>query len=203
MSNTTYDRILSRIRGGGRGEVYTNKDFLDLAGRDAVDRALRRLADDGTLKRIHRGIYYYPRTNPRLGISLSADPDKVAAAVARSTGSRAEASGAVAANRLGLTTQVPSKLVYLTNGPSKQVRIGSQTVVLRHVAANKLSAQTKMSRLVLEALRHLGRDGVDDAVVEKLRAVVPEQHKRQLVNDARYHTDWIVAAVKRIAKPKE
>ncbi len=203
MPGTTGDRILARIRGGGRGGVYTNKDFLDLAGRDAVDRALRRLADGGALERIHRGIYYYPRTNPRLGISLSPDPDKVAAAVARRTGSRSEASGAAAANRLGLTTQVPSKLVYLTDGPSKQVTIGKQTLILKHVAPSKLSAEAKPSRLILAAIRHLGRDGIDNTVVERLRALLPDADKRRLLEDVRYQTDWIVEVVKQITKPEK
>lgn len=203
MRQKAGERILARVRGGGRGEVYTNKDFLDLASRDAVDRALRRLADGGELRRIHRGIYYYPQTSPSLGITLSPNPDKVASAIARRTGSRIEPSGALAANILGLSTQVPAKLIYLTEGPSKTLKIDRQSIVLRHVAPKRILPASKISRLVFQALSHMGRDAVDDTMIRKLRRVLPDSDKRRLLKDVRYQSDWIVAVVRRIVESED
>jgi len=118
--STIQDTILDRIRGQGRGKVFTPKDFLDLGSRDAADQSLSRLVRGGEVQRLGRGLYHYPRINERLGIPLGPDFDEIAEALARQTGSRVVPSGAVAANRLGLSTQVPAKPVYLTDGRTRR-----------------------------------------------------------------------------------
>lgn len=153
-------RILNRIQRKGRGAVFTPKDFLDLGGRAVVDQTLSRMSRRGTIRRLGRGLYDYPRISPRLG-PLSPDLDDVAKAVAKQTDSRLQISGARAANALGLTTQVPAKMVYLTDGPSRRVKVGSQVVQLRHTTPRNLAGAGKPSGMVLQALRYLGRDAVD------------------------------------------
>ena len=203
MAKNLRDQLISRIRGGGRGTVCTNKDFLDLGNRPAVDRVLSQLADEGIFKRLKRGLYYFPKSNPLLGIELRADPNEIANAVARQTGHRAEPSGAMAANALGLTTQVPAKQVYLTDGPSKMIRIGSQTIVLKHETPKGITPRTKMSRLVFQALRYLGKEAIDDTAITKIRSVLSDNDKQQLLRDAPYMTDWIVYVVQQIVNRKE
>ncbi len=139
--DTTKARILARVRRKGAGAVVTPKDFLDLAGRDAVDQALSRLVRQGVLQRIGHGLYHVPRTNKRLGITVPPDPDVVAQAIGRRTGHRVALSPAAIANRLGLSTQVSAKPVYLTDGRSRSVRVGNQTIRLKHVAAKQLPRQ--------------------------------------------------------------
>jgi len=116
--------------------VFTPSDFLDLAERAAVDQALSRLARNGKLRRRARGLYVLPKIHPRLG-PLSPDPDHVARALARETGSKVQIAGARAAHLLGLTPQVPGQSDYLTDGPS--TRAGD---VVR-IAARSLSAADK------------------------------------------------------------
>ena len=121
-------KILSRVRGKGRGEVYVSKDFLDLGNRAAVDQALSRLVKAGELRRLGRGLFDFPRVNARLGGELSPEPSRVAEAVARKRGGRITPSGAHAANALGLSTQVPGKTVYVTNTSGGSVKVGRQTI---------------------------------------------------------------------------
>ena len=85
---TVHLGTLDRIRSKGRGKVFSSKDFLDLGSRDAVDQALSRLARAGELRRLGRGLYHYPRTNQRLGLELPPDPDEIAFALGRRTGTR-------------------------------------------------------------------------------------------------------------------
>ncbi len=82
------DEILGHLRRRSCGKVYTSKDLAHLGSRAAVDQVLSRLARDGTLQRLARGLYYYPRTNARLGIAVSPNADEIAAALARQTGSQ-------------------------------------------------------------------------------------------------------------------
>lgn len=101
---------------------FTPSDFLDVAGA-AVDQALSHLVKSGKLRRLARGLYDYAKVHPKLG-QLSPAPDDVARALARETGSKAQIAGAHAANALGLSTQVPAKSLYLTDGPSRRVVLG-------------------------------------------------------------------------------
>lgn len=202
MSTIQVD-ILDRIRGQGRGKVFTPKDFLDLGSRDAVDQSLSRLVKSGEIQRLGRGLYHYPRMNERLGIPLGPDLDEIAEALARQTGSRVVPSGAVAANRLGLSTQVPAKPVYLTDGRTREVRIGSTTFQLRHAAPKELPVGCRTSAMVFQALRHLGLAAVDDQVVVQLRHALSPEQRQELLRDARYTTDWIAAIVRQIVQDEK
>src|SRR5271170_4939679 len=160
--STIQDDILDRIRKEGRGKVFTPKDFLDLGSRDAADQSLSRLVKGGEIQRLGRGLYHYPRMNERLGIPLGPDLDEIADALARQTESRVVPSGAVAANRLGLSTQVPAKPVYLSDGRTRQMRIGNMMFQIRHAAPKELPAGSPTSAMVFQALRHLGQAAVDN-----------------------------------------
>jgi hypothetical protein len=200
MSTSIQDEIFDRIRKRGRGQVFVPKDFLDLGSRDAADQALSRLVKRGDIVRVGRGLYHFPRINERLGIPLGPDLDEIADALARQTGSRIVPSGAVAANRLGLSTQVPAKPVYLTDGRTRQVRLGNTTIQIRHAAPKELPVGSRTSSMVFQALRHLGRAAVDDQVMAKLRHALSPDQRRKLLRDARYTTDWIAAIVRQIAQ---
>ena len=200
--STVQDDILDRIRGQGLGKVFTPKDFLDLGSRDAADQSLSRLVKGGEIQRLGRGLYHYPRMNERLGIPLGPDLDEIAEALARQTGSRVVPSGAVAANRLGLSTQVPAKPVYLTDGRTREVRIGSTTFQLRHAAPKEFPVGCRTSAMVFQALRHLGQVAVDDQVVAQLRRALSAKQLQELLRDAQYTTDWIAAVVRQTVQDK-
>lgn len=102
--STIQNAVLDRIRSQGRGKVFIPKDFLDLGSRGAADQSLSRLVKSGDILRLGRGLYHYPQMNERLGIPLGPDLDEIADALARQTGSRVIPSGAVAENRLTLST---------------------------------------------------------------------------------------------------
>jgi len=148
------DRIMKRAQAAGRGCVFTPSDFLDVAGRAAVDQALSRLAKNGKLRRLARGLYDWPKVHPTLGL-LSPSPDDVAQALARETGSQVQIEGAHAANALGLTTQVPAKSTYLTDGPPRRVVLGKRVVDLRHASPKHLIAPGSAAGTVFQALRHV------------------------------------------------
>jgi hypothetical protein len=199
MDTSIQDKIVDRLRRHGRGKVFTPKDFLDIGSREAVDQGLSRLARAKTVQRLGRGLYCYPKINKRLGIAIAPDVDEIADALARQTGSRIVPSGATAANRLGLSTQVPAKPVYLSDGRSRQVRVGNFVVVVKHVSPKELPVGNRTSATVLQALRHLGKDAVDAIVVGRIRKVLSPKNRSRLLLDARYTTDWIADAVRKIA----
>ena len=192
-------KIIRRIQGKGRGTVYVSKDFLDLGSRAAVDQALSRLVKEQALRRIGRGLFDYPRVSPTLGGQLSPDPDMVAGAIVRRQGGRLAPSGASAANALGLSTQVPAKRVYLTEGAPSRVQVGKQTITLKQVVPKRVSPTHRLSTTVFQALAHLGRDGVTDGVLDRLRATLSPADRRALLKESRYTTGWIADLVRRLA----
>ncbi len=194
------DQILARIRERGRGRVFIPKDFLDLGSRDASDQALSRLAKLGDIQRLGRGLYLYPRRFADALASAPADQDEIADALGRQTGSQVVPSGAMAANRLGLTNQVATAPVYLTDGRTRQVRIGSVLFELRHAAPKELSTASRTSSMVFQALRFIGKDSLDERVVAKIRKKLTAEQRAELLRDASYTTDWISAAARQIAK---
>lgn len=200
MRDSTKNRILKRIRGKGRGTVFLTKDVLDLGARGSVDQALSRLARDGTIRRLAQGVYDYPKIHDRLG-PLTPSTDAVADALARKTGSNRYVSGARAANALGLSTQVPAKSVYLTDGSSRKVRmkIGNQVIHFRHASPNKLAKSDAPGWTVLLALRYLGPDGVIDDVIDRLRDSLSPRDKRGLRDLSNLAPIWAHSAIDQIA----
>lgn len=197
-SDTVQEKLLARMRRLDSGKVHTSKDFLNFGSRAAVDQALSRLAQHGAIKRLGRGLYYLPRVNPTLGIELVPDMDEVAQALGRKTGSRVVPSGAVAANRLGLSTQVPAKAVYLTDGRTRTVRVGNVVLVLKHAPPKDLPWGHPMSALVFQGLRYLGKDAIGEETISRLRRRLSPAECRELLNDARYVTDWVAEAVRKV-----
>src|SRR5476651_872420 len=120
-------QIVSRIYGSGRGSVFTPIDFSDLGTRGDIGVALLSLSRRGTIRRLQRGIYDYPKTHPEIGI-LTPPPETVAQAVARGASQRIQPAGAFAANILGLSEQVPARVVFLTDGRNRKITIGRQVI---------------------------------------------------------------------------
>jgi hypothetical protein len=135
---------------------------------------------------------------------LGPDIDEVAQALARQTGSRIVPTGAVAANWLGLSAQVPAKPVYLTDGRSRQVKVGKTLVTIKHAPPKDLPLGSPTSAMVFQALRYLGKDAVTAEIVAQVRARLSPADQRKLVRDAHHVTDWIAEVVRGIsAEPKK
>lgn len=194
---TVTKNILQRIQRKGRGNVFTARDFVDLGSRAAVDQALSRLARRGVVRRLRRGLFDYPKVSKRLGV-LSPSPDSVAGALARQTGSKVQVSGARAANLLGLTDQVPAKLVYLTDGPNRKARVGNQHIVLRHASSRNLAGLGRPTGIVFQALRYLGRKGVTKDTVRQLRAMLTRKQIEELQRDTLISPDWTRKVIQQI-----
>ncbi len=197
---TMRNRVITRIDRLGAGKVFSAKDFLDIASRGTIDMALSGLTRDGTIRRIRRGLYDMPRVNPALGGELSPDIDEAARAIARRQRWKIVPEGAWAANLLGLSTQVPSNIIYLTDGPNNEVPIERRIIQFKHARPKALAGLDGKFALVVQALRHLGKDGVGPQEIEKLRAGLSPDEKRKLVKATRFGVDWIYEVANSIAE---
>jgi hypothetical protein len=201
-STHTFDfKVLAAIRGRGRGSVFVPADFLDLGSRQAVDIALHRLAQKGTIRRLARGVYDFPKVHPVLG-PLQPSAEVVAKALAGRDRTRLQPAGAYAANALGLSEQVPAKAVFLTDGPSRTVKIGPMTIQLRRTTAKNMAAAGRLSGLVIQALRELGKEHMTPERRAQLKRALPAQKRQELMKDIRLAPAWMHPIFRELAEDK-
>ena len=199
--NTTYsiaDKILAKLR-TQRGPVPT-RDFLYLGNRTAVDQSLSRLVRKGAIRRIQRGLYDLPRMGKLLDQPLTPSPDELVRAWAKNNGLKVVPSGARAANALGLSTQVPAKIIYYTNGRTQTLKLGPYTVQLLNRGPKTMDVSGRIAPLVLQALRHIGRDGVRPEVIYRLRLTLSQKEKVELKRNLRHAPAWMLPVIKEITR---
>lgn len=194
------EKIRRRIRNWGPGRAFTPKDFIDLASRGTIDMTLSALTSAGAIRRIARGVYDTPRTSKVLGGELSPDIDNLARAIARRFRWQIVPAGALAANMLGLSTQVPARIIYLTDGPTRTIELGRQSIQFKHARPKHVKVESPRSGMVIQALRHLGKDRVTAKVIQQLRARLKPVDRRRLREDARLSSDWIYAVAQKVAE---
>jgi hypothetical protein len=164
--------MLDRMRADAPRKVWTPSDFVDLASRDAVDKALQRLTKAETLRRIDRGLYDRPGFNKLTQKPNPPDPRSVIDAVGRRDQTRMLVDGMTAANDLGLTDAVPAKIVVHTDARRRAIKLGNVTITFRPTAASKLFWAGRPAMRVVQALHWLRdllfREGESDQVKRKL-----------------------------------
>lgn len=180
------------------GRVYTPFDFLDLGSPHSVGMTLTRMLRAGQLRRIARGLYDVPRTHPKLG-ELMPTADDIANALARRDGASVQPAGAMAANLLSLSEQVPARAVYHTDGPSRAVKVGKLTVQLQKRPPRQVRSPASMSSLVFAALRSLGKSNVNSARVKHLRKTLSLADRQQLLKDLPLAPAWMHPHLRYIA----
>jgi Family of unknown function (DUF6088) len=183
-------RILATIKGRGRGCVFVPAEFYAIGSRQAVDLTLHRLWRAGVIRRLAWGVYDYPKEHPVLGL-LTPSAETIAKALAGRDKTRLQSSGVQAANTLGLSDQVPAKVVFLTDGTSRTVRIGTMTIQLRKTTPKNMATAGRLSGLVIQAFKALGREHVTKERVDHLKRILPLEKRRTLLDDLGFAPAWM------------
>ena len=147
-------------------------------------------------------MYDFPAQHPVLGL-LSPSADTIAAALAGRDHTRLQPAGAYAANALGLSEQVPAKAVFLTDGPSRTVKIGPMTIQLRQTTPRNMAAAGRLSGLVIQAFRELGKEHVTPARIEQLRRTLPADKRRELLKDIKLAPAWMHPIFRALAEEEQ
>ncbi|PTS77529.1 hypothetical protein DBR17_13480 [Sphingomonas sp. HMWF008] len=154
-------QIMRRVAKAAPRKVWTPFDFLDLGTRGAIDKALQRLATGGDLRRIDRGLYDKPGLNSLTRQPTAPDPREVIDAIARRDQIRVLVDGMTAANDLGLTNAVPSKIVVHTDARLRSIHLGNMIIAFKPAAASKLFWAGRPAMRIVQALHWL-RDTLGD-----------------------------------------
>lgn len=178
------------------GEPFSVKEMRGVGSRAAVDQALSRLTKMGEIQRVARGFYARPKTSPALG-TLSVPGAKVAQAAARAQGAKLLISGAEAANRLGLSTQVPTRTVYWSTGPSRILRIGNQEIIIK--SRRNLVGADSPAGPVIAALQYIGKKGISESIERQLASQLPEAVRQELLQYIPELPAWMEKPLRRIS----
>lgn len=197
--NSIDDQIFKAISILGHGAVFVPTAFLSCGSRQAVDIALHRLVRKGTIRRLARGIYDFPKEHPKLG-KLLPSPEKIAEALIRRDCTRIQPTGAYAANIVGLSEQVPAKVVFLTDGPSRTIKIGTTTIQLRRTTPKNMAMAGRLSGLLVQALRELRKEHITPERIEHLKQTIPLNARKELLKDIQFAPEWMHSIFKELAK---
>jgi hypothetical protein len=156
------------------------------------------MTSDGLIRRVGRGLYDVPQQHPIVG-TTAPSIEMLAKAMADKTATRLQPTGAYAANLLGLSDQVPAKVVFLTDGRGKRVRLGKLEIVLKQTSPRNMATAGTVSGSVIQALRYLGKDHVNDDTVKRLDRRLSADDRKQLRKDLVYAPAWIGEIMRRLA----
>ena len=179
--------------------MFSPDEFRDLGDPRFIGVALTRLVSAGKIRRLARGLYDYPESHAVIG-TLAPSPDAIAKALVGRHNIRLLPTGAYAANLLGLSEQVPAKIVFLTDGPSRTVRIDNQEIRLKQTTPRNMGPAGRTSGLVIQALRHLGKEHINEGVIQTLRQKLSAGDKAQLLKDLGFAPAWVRPHLRAIAE---
>jgi predicted transcriptional regulator of viral defense system len=184
------EKIEKSIKSKQRGVLLFTDDFYELGSNKAILKALERLTNKRVLTRVARGIYVRPIISEFIGEVLPT-AEEVAQGIAKRDKIKIIPTGTHAMNLLGLSTQIPLKLVYLTDGAPREIQIGNRTIKLKKTTPKNLLAKGKTSRLVIQALRELGQHGVTEELENKVIELLKSEVHKDLENDITLAPEWI------------
>jgi len=173
-----------------KGSVLFVDDFLDFGNPESVKKALLRLKEKEILVRLAHGIYLYPEIDKELGVLFPSTED-IAKAIARRDKARIVPTGVQALKKLGLSTQIPMKIVYLNDGASRSIKVGKRTITFINASPKNLIVQGEISSLVIQALKTIGQSKVDDETILKIETLLKKEKRENITNDAKLAPAWI------------
>ena len=192
--------VRDRINESEIGTVFVAMDFVDISDKTNINAYLARLVDEGLVRRILRGVYDKPEYNEFLGEFVAPEPNKVANALARNFGWTIVPCGDTALNLLGLSTQVPAAWVYVSDGTYKEYIYDNTTIQFKRTTNKEVSKLSYKTALVIQALKALGKDKIDDTVISRLRKLLTAEEKKNMLDEAKAATSWIYEYIKLICR---
>jgi hypothetical protein len=196
------DKILRKIKKARGGTLFYTDDFLAFGTAKAVAKALERLVEKGEISRVARGIYARLAIDPVLG-PTGPSAEEIALAISKRDKARIIPTGSAALNALGLSIQVPVNVVYLTDGAARKINLGKRKILFRKTAPKNLAAIGKISGLVIQALKEIGKANVTEEDIEIILKELKKEEPYRLEHDIRLAPEWIRVIMRKALKNTE
>ena len=197
------NQIRGNIEKAENGSVFVSTDFTDITDKKTVNMGLIRLADEGLIKKILFGVYYKPEFSKLLGETVAPSPNKVAHALARNFGWTIVPCGDTALNLLGLSTQVPSQWVYVSDGAYKEYTFDNTTIKFKRTTNKEISKVSYKTALTIQALKALGKENITEQIILRLKKILTDEEKEKMLAESKSATSWVLELIKVICKDEE
>ncbi len=191
-------QIRERIEEAKEGMLFIHADFVDVAYAETIRRTLNRLVERQVLRRVMNGIYEKPRYSSLLKEYVATDPHEVAKTLARNYHWSIAPDGSTALNLLGLSPQVTAVWSYRSDGPYRTYQLNHQQIVFKHRTNKEIAGLSDTTALVVQALKALGRESIDAAVIAAISARLSEKDKETMLEEASESTDWVYEVIRKI-----
>jgi len=195
MTETIEYKIIKKIKKARRGTLFFGDAFTSIGSPETIRRTLSRLVESGELDRVAPGIFVRPQIDSIIG-KITPTIEDITKAIAKRDKARIVPTGVYALNRLGLSTQVPMKIVYLTDGSARKIKVGNYTVSFVRTSPRNVAAIGKISRLAIQALKSIGKDNVTQREIEHIENVLLNEKKTYLEHDLRIAPEWIKGIIR-------
>lgn len=179
---SVHQQIAASIAKRKKGELIFLSDFRGQGTTAALKMALSRMNKAGEIKRLAHGIYYIPQQDPLFGLLFPA-PEQVAEIIAKKEKIRIKPSGAYALHKLGLTTQVPTQLVYITDGENRQIKMGKTLIRFKATTPKRMALKGALSSLIILSLEELDLDKIENTTKEKIKFLLKKENQELLQHD--------------------
>ncbi len=190
MAQSIENKVLEHLKYRQRGKIYFTNDFATLGTSESIRKSLSNLVKKDILIRLTQGIYLYPKIDKELGV-LYPSVDDVCRAIAKRDKARIEPTGIFALHSLGLSTQIPVNVVYLTDGIPRKIKYGNRTIKFKKTAPKNLAMKGKVSSLVIAALKQIGKENVSQEVELQLTKALKKESVENVKHDAQLAPVWI------------
>jgi hypothetical protein len=195
MTKSVQTRIENKIKSMKRGRILFPSNFDDIGNVEVVKKSLLRLENKKFLVRLAHGIYLYPKQDKLLGI-LYPTIEEIALAIAERDKARIIPTGTTALNKLGLSTQIPMNIVFLTDGAPRGIVVGKRTIKLKRTSPKNLAVKGEITSLIIQALKEIGKDNVTAAQLEKIKIHLEKEKQENIEHDAKLAPVWISKIMK-------
>lgn len=192
------NKLFYVIKGTGRGYVFSAADFSDRFNGATVDWVLSNLVLQNKIRRVMRGIYDFPKYSELLGQYLSPEIEEVAHALARKFKWRIEPSGDTALYLLGLSTQVPARYAYFSDGPKREYDVLGNQLEFKKIVLKNIGFKYAESALLVQAIKSLGKDNISAEIIAKLQQQIDSKLYPKIIKDTKTVTDWVYNIIKQV-----
>jgi DNA-binding Xre family transcriptional regulator len=195
MTKSVQTRIENKIKSMKRGRILFPSNFDDIGNVEVVKKSLLRLENKKFLVRLAHGIYLYPKQDKLLGV-LYPTIEEIALAIAERDKARIIPTGTTALNKLGLSTQIPMNIVFLTDGAPRSIVVGKRTIKLKRTSPKNLAVKGEITSLIIQALKEIGKDNVTAEQLERIKIHLEKEKQEIIEHDAKLAPVWISKILK-------
>jgi len=188
---TIYNIIIqTKILKSSFGEIFFLDDFSKYGSSDNIRKVLSRLENEGLVERLTHGIYLKPKKDLLLG-KIYPTVDEIAKQIAKRDKARIAPTGVLALYLLGLTTQIPLKAVYLTDGSQREIKIGNRTIQFKKTVPKSFAIKDELLHLIVQAFKEIGQKEITDDFFNQIKPSILHLNEQVIQKQLKYAPVWI------------